>query len=68
MPVQFKFFIISEKNHEDAEADLNRFIRSKRVLWGWKVDKIAPDRFDVIGGMVALFGVAIIMYWPRDYS
>jgi superfamily II DNA helicase RecQ len=32
MPVQFKFFIISVKNHEDAEADLNRFIRSKRVL------------------------------------
>jgi len=32
MPIQFKFFVISVKNHEDAEADLNRFIRSKRVL------------------------------------
>lgn len=35
------------------------------ILWGWQVDKIAPDRFDLIGGVVALLGVAIIMYWPR---
>jgi small multidrug resistance family-3 protein len=35
------------------------------ILWGWQVDKIAPDRFDVIGGIVALLGVVIIMYWPR---
>lgn len=38
------------------------------ILWGWKVDKIAPDKFDVIGGFVALLGVAIIMYWPRSHS
>ncbi|RMH72209.1 MAG: YnfA family protein [Gemmatimonadetes bacterium] len=36
------------------------------ILWGWKIDKIAPDRFDVIGGLVALVGVGIIMYWPRS--
>lgn len=35
------------------------------ILWGWKVDKIAPDKFDTIGGLVALVGVGIIMYWPR---
>lgn len=35
------------------------------IFWGWQVDKIAPDRFDILGGAVALFGVAIIMYWPR---
>jgi small multidrug resistance family-3 protein len=35
------------------------------ILWGWQVDKIAPDRFDIIGGLVALIGVGIIMYWPR---
>ncbi len=35
------------------------------ILWGWQVDKIAPDRFDIIGGVVALLGVAIIIYWPR---
>lgn len=36
------------------------------ILWGWKIDKITPDRFDIIGGMVALIGVCIIMYWPRS--
>jgi small multidrug resistance family-3 protein len=35
------------------------------ILWGWRIDKIAPDRFDLIGGAVALAGVCIIMYWPR---
>lgn len=35
------------------------------ILWGWKVDRIAPDRFDLIGGALALAGVAVIMYWPR---
>lgn len=35
------------------------------ILWGYKVDKVAPDRFDLIGGAVALTGVVIIMYWPR---
>lgn len=35
------------------------------LLWGWRVEKIAPDKFDIIGGLVALAGVYIIMYAPR---
>jgi small multidrug resistance family-3 protein len=35
------------------------------ILWGWKIDNISPDRFDLIGGAVALVGVVIIMYAPR---
>jgi small multidrug resistance family-3 protein len=35
------------------------------LLWGWKVDDISPDKFDIIGGFIALLGVLIIMYWPR---
>lgn len=35
------------------------------ILWGWKVDRVAPDKFDLFGGLVALVGVSIIMYWPR---
>jgi small multidrug resistance family-3 protein len=35
------------------------------ILWGWQIDKIAPDKFDVIGGLIALLGVSVIMYWPR---
>lgn len=36
------------------------------ILWGWRVDKVLPDRFDIIGGIVALAGVVIIMYAPRN--
>jgi small multidrug resistance family-3 protein len=36
------------------------------ILWGWKVDKIIPDRYDLIGGMICLLGVLVIMYWPRN--
>jgi small multidrug resistance family-3 protein len=35
------------------------------ILWGWRVDKVTPDKFDIIGGAVVLTGVMIIMYWPR---
>ena len=35
------------------------------VAWGWAVDGIRPDRWDVVGGMICLAGVAVIMYWPR---
>lgn len=35
------------------------------ILWGWGVDGVRPDRYDVVGGLVCLVGVAIIMYWPR---
>lgn len=36
------------------------------ILWGWKVDGFVPDKFDIIGGLVALAGMAIIMYAPRN--
>lgn len=35
------------------------------ILWGWGIDKVAPDRCDIIGGMISLAGVLIIMYGPR---
>lgn len=35
------------------------------IVWGWQVDKVAPDKFDLIGGGIALAGVLVIMYWPR---
>jgi small multidrug resistance family-3 protein len=33
--------------------------------WGWQVDKTVPDRYDLIGAGIVLFGVVIIMYGPR---
>lgn len=36
------------------------------IIWGWQVDKVTPDRFDIIGGTIALIGMAVIMFWPRN--
>ena len=36
------------------------------ILWGWKIDRINPDKYDIIGGIICLVGVFVIMYWPRN--
>lgn len=33
--------------------------------WGWLVDDVRPDRFDLIGAALALAGVLVMMYAPR---
>ncbi len=38
------------------------------MLWGWRVDGVPVDRYDLIGGLLCLLGVAVIMYWPRDVA
>jgi small multidrug resistance family-3 protein len=35
------------------------------VLWGWLVERVQPDRWDIIGALVALAGMAIISFGPR---
>lgn len=35
------------------------------LIWGMIFDKFSPDRWDVIGALVALAGVSIIMFAPR---
>lgn len=36
------------------------------ISWGWLVDRIRPDKFDLLGGWVILLGVLIMMYAPRN--
>ena len=35
------------------------------ILWGWSFEGITPDRYDIIGTIIALIGVIIIYYMPR---
>ena len=35
------------------------------ILWGWGVDGVTPDKYDWLGGWIALLGVLVIMYAPR---
>jgi len=35
------------------------------LAWGMAVDGFRPDRYDVVGALLCLAGVAVIMYAPR---
>jgi small multidrug resistance family-3 protein len=36
------------------------------ILWLWAVDGIQPTTWDIVGSLVALAGMAIIMFAPRN--
>lgn len=35
------------------------------LAWGMVLDGFRPDRWDVIGALICMVGVAVIMYTPR---
>lgn len=35
------------------------------ILWGAIIDKKQPDKYEVIGALIALIGVVVIFYIPR---
>lgn len=37
------------------------------IAWGMVADGYRPDRYDVIGALVCLAGMAVIMYAPRSH-
>jgi len=37
------------------------------IAWGMVADCYRPDRFDVIGALVCLAGMAVIMFAPRGH-
>jgi len=36
------------------------------IFWGWSFQGTAPDTWDIVGTIVALIGVGIIFYAPRE--
>lgn len=58
-----------------AALQLNTFARvyatyggvfiAMSLLWAMAIDHYTPDRYDLIGALIALVGVAIIYYAPR---
>lgn len=35
------------------------------LLWGWAMEGMKPDRFDIMGAGLCLVGMGMIMYAPR---
>ena len=36
------------------------------LLWLWAIEGVRPDRWDLVGSVVCLFGAAIILWGPRS--
>lgn len=36
------------------------------VMWLWAIDGVRPTTWDIVGSTVALLGMAIIMFAPRN--
>ncbi|EQA45126.1 integral membrane protein, PF02694 family [Leptospira broomii serovar Hurstbridge str. 5399] len=36
------------------------------LIWAWKFDNFVPNKYDLIGAIVALIGVFIIYFSPRE--
>ncbi|AWI34762.1 YnfA family protein [Helicobacter apodemus] len=36
------------------------------ILWAMKFDSFKPDIWDILGGGLALLGICIMMYMPRE--
>ncbi|MBB6733658.1 YnfA family protein [Cohnella zeiphila] len=36
------------------------------VLWGWLVDKKAPDGYDWLGAAICIVGVSVMLWAPRN--
>lgn len=52
-------------NYGRVQAAYSGFFIAMALLWGWQIDKVVPDRYDLIGAGIAMVGVFVIMYWPR---
>ena len=35
------------------------------LLWGWGMEKVRPDQYDIIGAVIIAIGTAVIFYAPR---
>jgi small multidrug resistance family-3 protein len=56
---------LQPSNFGRVYAAYGGFFIISSILWGLMVDKKRPDKFEIIGSMVAVLGAAIIFYAPR---
>ena len=56
---------LQTSNFAKVYATYGGFFIVLSLLWAYKIDGYTPDRYDIIGAMIALIGVCIIYYAPR---
>ncbi len=53
------------QNFARVYATYGGFFIVMSLLWAYQFDNYVPDRYDIIGALIALTGVCIIYYAPR---
>lgn len=56
---------LQTSNFARVYATYGGFFIVMSLLWAYKMDNYIPDKYDVIGALIALVGVCIIYYFPR---
>lgn len=56
---------LQTENFARVYATYGGFFIVMSILWAMKFDNFSPDKYDLIGALVALLGVCIIYYAPR---
>ena len=56
---------LQTSNFARVYATYGGFFIVMSLLWAYKFDHFMPDKYDIIGALIALLGVAIIYYAPR---
>lgn len=56
---------LQPSNFGRVYAAYGGFFIISSILWGMMVDKKKPDRYEIVGSMVAVLGAVIIFYGPR---
>jgi small multidrug resistance family-3 protein len=56
---------LQPSNFGRVYAAYGGFFIFSSILWGMMVDKKRPDKFEIIGSMIAVLGAVIIFYGPR---
>ena len=56
---------LQPSNFGRVYAAYGGFFIISSILWGMMVDKKRPDKFEIIGSMVAVLGAVIIFYGSR---
>lgn len=52
-------------NFARVYATYGGFFIVMSLIWAYKFDNYCPDKYDLIGALIALLGVCIIYYTPR---
>ena len=56
---------LQPENFGKVYAAYGGFFVVSSLLWGYWIDKKKPDKFEILGSVIVLIGIAVMFYFPR---